>query len=188
VPSGVRWALLLAAVTLAIAVAVSWDADGAEETALLDDRIAMPADPEPGSGAGPGSPAPQVAFTTFEGDATSLAEYRGAPLVVNFWSSTCIPCVTEMPEFDAVHTELDGTVAFLGINTAEGSDPALRFLERVPVGYDLARDPDGSVLRAFGRSNLPTTVLIDAEGTVRDIHTGMLSGDDLRSRIAEVTG
>jgi thiol-disulfide isomerase/thioredoxin len=108
--------------------------------------------------------------------------------VVNFWSSTCIPCVTEMPEFDAVHTELDGTVAFLGINTAEGSDPALRFLERVPVGYDLARDPDGSVLRAFGRSNLPTTVLIDAEGTVRDIHTGMLSGDDLRSRIAEVTG
>lgn len=188
IPRGVRWAVLLGVVTLAIAVAVSWDDGDGGDVAVLDDRAVLPADPDPGGGVGPGDPLPPVEVATFEGGTTALADYRGTPLVVNFWSSTCIPCTTEMPAFDAVHRELGGSVAFLGINTAEGPAPAQRFLEQVPVGYDLARDPDGSALRAFGRANLPTTVVVDADGIVRDVHTGMLTADDLRSRLAEVTG
>ena len=186
-PPGILWAGLLAVVTLTIAVAVSWGPDETEPTDL-DARAALPADDDPDTGATPGSPAPEVSFATFDGTTRSLADYRGTPLVLNFWASTCIPCTTEMPDIDALHTELDGSVTFVGINTAEGTEPALRFLERVPVDYELGRDPDGSVLRAFGRANLPTTVIIDADGTVGDVHTGIISRDDLRSRIEAVTG
>lgn len=185
-PSGVLWAVALGLVTLAIAVWATWDS-GDEDVAQLDDRVVMPADEDPDGGALPGSPAPDAEFSTFEGTTRTIGEFRGKPLVVNFWASTCIPCVTEMPDIDALHEEMGGSVTFLGINTAEGTKPAQRFLEDVPVSYELGRDPDGSVLKAFGRANLPTTVIIDAQGRVRDTHTGIISRDDLRSRIEAVS-
>lgn len=180
------WAVVLGIVTLSVALWAVWGSDG-DETAHLDDRTVMPADDDPGTGAAPGSPAPDVEFATFAGAPRTLDEYLGKPVVVNFWASTCIPCITEMPDIDALHDEMGGSVTFLGINTAEGTNPAERFLERVPVGYELGRDPDGSMIQAFGRANLPTTIIIDADGMIRDTHTGIISRDDLRSRIEAVT-
>lgn len=129
-----------------------------------------------------GEPAPDVAFVGFEGGERTLDEYRGEPLVVNFFASWCPPCVREMPEFEKVNQRRDD-VAFLGISTQESADDGRRLIERTGITYDVGRDPRAELLAAFEPLNMPTTALIRADGTVAAVHTGELSADELDALI-----
>src|SRR5687767_84591 len=66
-----------------------------------------------------GEPVPEATFARFDGDEGSLADYEGTPLVVNWFASWCVPCVTEMPAFEEVHQLLGDDVAFLGLNSQD---------------------------------------------------------------------
>ncbi|MGH9117699.1 MAG: TlpA family protein disulfide reductase [Acidimicrobiales bacterium] len=132
-----------------------------------------------------GRPVPDVDYSTFDGGSASIADYEGRPLVVNFWASWCPPCITEMPAFEEVHRAMGDEVAFLGIDVQETAADGEAFLESIVVTWDLGRDPDGSVVRQLGGVGMPTTVLIDADGIVQEIHTGQLSGDELTDLIDE---
>jgi thiol-disulfide isomerase/thioredoxin len=143
-----------------------------------DDR-----EPEPLVGRDPsGDALPDDRFSMLAGGMGSFADYRGRPLVVNFFASWCAPCVAEMPDFEAVHQELDGQVAFLGINLRDQVDDATRLVETTGVTYDIGRDPSGDLATALGVVNMPSTFFVSAEGEVVDVHPGALSADDLRSR------
>ena len=94
---------------------------------------------------------------------------RGTPTVVNFFSSTCTPCITEMPAFEEVYQERQaaGEVAFLGLAVADRTDDALALVEQ--TGRHLPdRRGQGRVgdQRARRASLLPTTVLLDADGEI----------------------
>lgn len=130
-----------------------------------------------------GEPAPDVSYFTFDGGSASIGDYEGRPLVVNFWASWCPPCVTEMPAFEEVHQAMGDEVAFLGIDVQETAADGQAFLENIRVTWDLGRDPDGRVVSRLGGIGMPTTVLIDADGIVQEIHTGELSGDELTDLI-----
>ena len=71
-----------------------------------------------------------IDFTTFDGSTSNFTAYAGTPLVVNFFSRTCAPCVTEMPEFEAVFQAFDGAVAFVGISTDARFDDAELIVEQ----------------------------------------------------------
>ncbi len=129
---------------------------------------------------------PVVASTVLEaldGGELSLADYRGRPLVVNFFANWCAPCVIEMPEFEKVHQQLGDEVAFLGISVQETVEQARALVEQTGVTYDVAREPQGDLLRELGGVGMPTTVFIDAGGRVVDSHTGQLSAGELTELI-----
>jgi len=130
-----------------------------------------------------------VRFTTFEGAEVALSSLQGRPVLVNFFASTCVPCVTEMPALEEVHKQLGDQVTFLGL-AAEGDRPedALALVERTKVTYRTARDADASVITALGGAVLPTTVLLDADGSVVKVHSGKLDADALRSLLADELG
>lgn len=132
-----------------------------------------------------GEPVSEVTYSTFDGGSASLADYDGRPLVLTFWASWCPPCITEMPAFEAVKQRLGDEVAFLGLDVQETAEEGQRFLQRVDVTWDLGRDPEGATLRRLGGIGMPTTVLIDADGVVQEIHTGELSEAELESLIEE---
>jgi cytochrome c biogenesis protein CcmG, thiol:disulfide interchange protein DsbE len=140
---------------------------------------------EPPSVAEVGQPVPDVSWFTFEGGNASIADYAGRPLVINFWASWCPPCITEMPAFEEVHQALGDEVAFLGIDVQETAADGQAFLDGIEVTWDLGRDPDGDMVTTLGGVGMPTTVLIDADGIVQEIHTGELSGDELTALIDE---
>ncbi len=147
----------------------------------------------PGDASDHGERVPEVTLSDFEGKRFSLSDYRGRPLVVNFWASWCPFCIAEMPDFEKVHRSLEGEVAFLGIDQCEtcqgGTLAAAKDLARkTGVTYRLAEDPDGSVFVAFGGSSMPTTVFIDARGRVVDHVGGMLTEAQLRDRIRRLFG
>ncbi len=141
---------------------------------------------EQGSGAlEVGSSIPQVDLELLGGGSTSTAELLGGPLVINFWSSTCAPCLAEMPEFESVYRELDGTVAFLGVDVTDSAEAGEKMVERTGISYPNARDPRGEVIRAFGGTALPRTVLVDSDGRVAALHDGALDAQQLKDSLHE---
>jgi len=191
IPRGVGWAFALAAVTFSILLYVADGSDGDDVTRLgstdpVTGRAAAES-PGPGpDGASVGSQLPDLAFTRFDGAEASLGDYAGTPLVINFWASFCVPCITEMPEFESVHQDLGDQVAFLGINVTEGPDPARRMIDSTGITYDVGRDPKGDVIRALGGINLPTTVIVAADGRIAHVSGKQLSAAELRDKLAAV--
>ena len=137
---------------------------------------------------GPAGDPDEVAFTTFEDDTVTLASLQGRPVVVNFFASTCTPCIKEMPAFEEVFQELGDEVSFLGLAVQDRPDAAVALVERTGISYPTAQDPDGDVINALGGTILPTTVLLDAEGEIVTTHNGALEADELRQLLADELG
>jgi thiol-disulfide isomerase/thioredoxin len=133
--------------------------------------------------------ADEVTFLTFDGQEVPLANLQGSPTLVNFFSSTCTPCITEMPAFEEVYQELRGEqVAFLGLAVADRPEAAQDLVEQTGVTYPTAQDPENAVFDALGGAVLPTTVLLDAEGEIVATHHGELDADELRAFLADELG
>lgn len=136
-----------------------------------------------------GTPVPQnvaateIELTDFEGRSFSLSDYRGTPVVVNFWASWCPSCIAEMPDFERVHKSLGEEVAFVGINQSDSRDAADRLAHETGVSYRLAEDPNGRAFEAFGGLGMPTTAFIDADGQILDVVVGQLSAGQLEGYI-----
>lgn len=139
-----------------------------------------------GQAASSGEAAPEMSFEMFDGSTASIADYRGEPLVVNFWASWCPPCIAEMPEFEEVHQKLRDEVAFLGINTQDTPEAAAVIADETGVTYDLARDPDAELFGAFQVFGMPSTFFISPEGVILDRFTGATTGEQLEETIREL--
>ncbi len=139
-----------------------------------------------GSGGRAGGPF-DASFTKLDGTATSIAAYRGTPLVVNFYASTCRPCVQEMPALQRLHEQLGDKVRFLGLDVQETVATAQSFADAMKVTWDLGRDPDGSILSGkVGAKGMPSTLLIASDGTiVRQWLNGAVDIDELTKLIHE---
>ena len=130
-----------------------------------------------------GTAAPAASFALLDGGRSSLAELRGKPVVLNFWATTCAPCIKEMPAIEAVHQALGDRVTFVGMDVRDSVSGGQEFVKRTGVTYMIGRDPSGDIFTSFDAVNLPTTVLVDAKGTVVATHTGALDEAKLRSLI-----
>lgn len=128
-----------------------------------------------------------VVLETTDGTDRSVADLlEEGPVVLNFWASWCAPCVNEMPEFEEVHRELGDRVTFVGVNVNDRPDDADAMVERTGITYLVARDGDGSYAQSAGAVNLPTTIVIAADGTIAETRLGAMTGDELRDVLDEV--
>jgi peroxiredoxin len=134
----------------------------------------------------------EAAYTTWDGEEVPLASVRGTPTVVNFFASTCIPCITEMPAFEQVYQDIGGAdapVELLGIAiSTDRSDDARALVEQTGVTYPTGKDVDSSVAGALDVTLLPTTVFLDADGNVAATSSGELSADELKDLLADELG
>lgn len=142
--------------------------------------------PSNDSDATAGMPPEDMTLTMLDGSTGSLADYRGRPLVVNFFASWCAPCLAEMPGFEQVHQDLGDQVAFLGVNLQDRVADGQRVVDQTGVTYDIARDPDGALFQHFGAAAMPTTVFVDAQGRVIDVHSGEITARALADQIESV--
>jgi thiol-disulfide isomerase/thioredoxin len=127
-------------------------------------------------------------FERFDGGTTTLDAYTGRPVVLNFFASWCTTCVTEMPDFEAVHQELGDRIAMVGINVLDRPADGEAVAARTGVTYDLGRDPQASIFNGFGTLGMPTTIFLRADGTVAASHTGALNRRQLLDKIRTELG
>jgi thiol-disulfide isomerase/thioredoxin len=113
-------------------------------------------------------PAPDLAFTTRDGQKLSLANFRGRFALVNFWATWCGPCAREMPSLDRLQARLGDRLAILAISEdRSGGDVVEPFLAKLGLTrLPVYLDPKTAGQQAFAMRGLPTTFLIDPKGRI----------------------
>jgi peroxiredoxin len=121
-----------------------------------------------------GSPAPDFTLPSLNGDSIHLADYRGHPVIINFWATWCPPCHAEMPSLAAAEREHRSSgLVVLAVNGDRESAAAMRrFTTQMELGFPLLLDARSRVNTAYAVRQLPVTVFVDSAGVVRSIVTG----------------
>jgi peroxiredoxin len=113
--------------------------------------------------------APVVALTTIEGEKLTTADLRGKVVLVNFWATSCVTCVKEMPEIVATYRKYQAR-GFETVAVAMSYDPpnyVQNFVKKNELPFKVSLDTMGEIARGFGNVRLtPTTFILDKKGRV----------------------
>jgi len=113
----------------------------------------------------------------------ALAQWRGQPLLVNFWATWCPPCVRELPLLDAFAARQAGHGIQVVALALDKGEAVQRFLARQPLRFPVALVPEGgmALIRALGneQGGLPFSLLLARDGRIRKHHLGELDSADL---------
>lgn len=121
-------------------------------------------------------PAPEIKLLSIDGREVSLADYRGQFVMVNNWATWCPPCKAEMPDLNAYYLQhKDDNFTLIGIEAGDTSTNVSAVIEQLKIEYPIWLDPGEEALYAFQTTYLPSTFVVDPEGTVRMQWTGMIS-------------
>lgn len=134
--------------------------------------------------AAPGGELPDTPLNRLDGGTGSLADYRGRPVVVNFFADWCAPCKRELPALVKVSEEVGDDVAFVGIAVQDTVDASRDLVERFGIGYDVLRDPSGDLQQQLEVVNMPTTFFVASDGRVVEVHPGEIDEETLREKVA----
>lgn len=126
-----------------------------------------------------------IPFTTADGGTATLASYDGEPLVVNFFAAWCPPCRAELPDFQAVHEEYDGDVTFVGISHDFDESQWKGLIAETGVTFDTVFQPGQEIWTEAGGIGMPTTIFISPDGEVLEMHSGILTAEQLSDLIDE---
>ena len=131
------------------------------------------------------APAPDLTLNDTQGVPRSLADYRGQVVLVNLWATWCPPCKEEMPTlqgFYDAHKE-DGFV-IIAINDGDPTADVLKFVEDYELTFPVWLDPTYiATEKAFNTLNLPTSFVIDREGTIQLTWVGGISAPMLEKHV-----
>lgn len=129
------------------------------------------------AGNNPGDSAIDFELLSLDSIPTKLSDYKGKPIILNFWATWCEPCENEMPELERFHNEYKEDVVILGVNitSREINEKSVRnFVNKVDVSFPILLDTEG-VFRHYQVLNLPTTYFIDSNGIIQERYAGELT-------------
>lgn len=133
------------------------------------------------------NPAPDFTMYDAGGNAYKLSDFRGKPVILNFWASWCGPCRSEMPDIDKAYQSYGDQVHFLLVDLTDGHQETVESASAYiaeegftfPVYYDTAIE--GAM--AYGVSGIPVTYFIDAEGNLVAYYQSAMSESILQQGI-----
>jgi len=129
--------------------------------------------------------APQLKLKDLDGRTVRLSDYRGKVVLINFWATWCPPCRAEMPDLIRLQREhgKDG-LQIIGITyPPEQKARVRRFASRLKVNYPMVLGTRQIKARFSSDETLPLTVVIDREGKVSEIISGILLPKEFDEKI-----
>ena len=147
---------------------------------------------QPLAGVAIGTAAPNFTLPIYGGGGVGgsieLHVLRGHPVILNFWSESCLPCRSEVPYLERIYRQLgaQGKFALLGINQADPKDDIARFGADFNVTYSLLFDKGGTTNANYVVTAIPTTYFIDSSGIVRSVFVEPLTPQTMRQGLSLV--
>jgi cytochrome c biogenesis protein CcmG/thiol:disulfide interchange protein DsbE len=127
-------------------------------------------------------------LTTLSGEVVSIADYRGKVVMVDFWSSWCVPCRVEGPILSETYLKWrDRGVEFVGIAIWDSEGPVLDFIELHGIEYVNAIDASGLTAVDFGVTGIPEKFFINTEGEIVRKVIGPNTRETLDSILTDLT-
>ena len=138
-----------------------------------------------------GKQAPAFVLTSLDGKKVSLADYKGRPVLVNFWATWCGPCKVEMPWFEEFRKQYAAQgfeVLGLADDADAGKDAIAKVAQKSGVTYPILLT-DGKVQTAYGGMDvLPMSFYVDRNGVVVEQTAGLGSKEQIEANIRKIVG
>jgi thiol-disulfide isomerase/thioredoxin len=135
------------------------------------------------SDSGAGRKAPDLPTSVLVPPAVQIASLHGKPAAINFWASWCEPCRREAPDLERLNRSLHGRAAVVGVDWSDGLGSAHTFIRDHQMTYPNLRDVDGAVGQKYGLFGLPTTFIVDSEGTITRVLRGPQTAQSVRQAL-----
>ena len=134
--------------------------------------------------------APDFTVDDLEGNPHKLSDFRGKPVVLNFWASWCGPCKREMPDFDAAYKKYGEDIHFVMVNLTDGyqetKDSASGFIANSGYSFPVFYDTDMDAARVYGVNSVPITFFINSSGAIVLYGAGALTAENLEQGISAI--
>ena len=126
-----------------------------------------------------GDTAPDCKLSSLgDSQSSTLSQYPGKVLYVDFWASWCGPCAKSFPFMNELHSQLkDQGLQIVAVNLDEKPEEAQAFLSQYPAQFTVAADASKQCAKDFGVKAMPSSYLIDRKGKVHHIHLGFRPGE-----------
>lgn len=142
----------------------------------------------PSQGTQIGNLAPDFQLSGLDGQIISLSDFRGKPVLINFWASWCNPCRAEMPFLQRIHEEwADKGLVMLAVDIGESPSRVNKFVESFGLSFLVLLDAKQEVAREYNIRSIPTTFFIDKNGKIKDMKIGAFSSKaEIERRLSKV--
>lgn len=135
--------------------------------------------------------APNFTVQDANGNTTSFSEFKGKPIVLNFWASWCPPCKAEMPDYEKMYLQYSSKgVVFLMVNMTDGSREttatAKQFLKDNKYTFSAYFDVKSDAANTYGISSIPDSIFIDKDGNIVNTYEGMIDSATMKKNIEAI--
>lgn len=137
-----------------------------------------------------GDAAPNFTLATLNGKRVSLSDYRGQPVMLNFWYATCPGCLVETPSmqrFYAAQQAAKKDLVILGVNTIDDVPTARQFVQQYGLTYQTVLDDQQKVSTLYNLRGTPTSYFIDRQGIIRSVVVGPVDDTTLQQDVVAIS-
>ncbi|MBH0199559.1 MAG: TlpA family protein disulfide reductase [Nitrospira sp.] len=131
-----------------------------------------------------GDEAPNFRLRDLDGNLTSLSQFRGKVVLLNFWATWCGPCRVEMPAMEQLYrTYSRREFEILAVSTdPQGAAVTRPFQQKIGLSFPILHDTEMQIGLIYGARSLPMTFMVDRQGVVRQKIFGARDWDSPEAR------
>ncbi|MDQ3005314.1 MAG: TlpA family protein disulfide reductase [Chloroflexota bacterium] len=177
-----KWAIFIMWITTALAIGVI--------VALTVFPLERRQQPSAAASSLVGKQAPDFTLAALDGTQVRLSQFRGQPVVINFWATWCRPCREEMPELVRSYEshKAEGFIILaLNLTFSDSLPDVQAFVNEFNINFPVLLDKDGAIAeRLYRIPGVPTSVFINQDGTLERIQVGIMTPRQIDQYVREI--